>query len=181
MQDDLLKLRYRCAYKELVDFDTIKLNPLNTNEHSDDQVERLAQTIRYNGWRAPIRLTTRSNEVMAGEGRILAAKWLNRAFPGEGWNLVPVDYQDYDSEDHEFADMNADNNLNRWHVIDFGKLNEQLPNLSPDFDMKFLGLKNDFSIEPSEKPKKEQKPKMVLCPSCSHEFDANKASSNASF
>jgi hypothetical protein len=48
-----------------------------------------------------------------------------------GWSQVPVDWQDYESEEQEVADMIADNELQRMSLLDFELLSSTLN----DFDL----------------------------------------------
>jgi ParB-like chromosome segregation protein Spo0J len=64
----------------------------------------LAKVIAESGWRHPIVVSTRSGFVVMGHGRLEAATLM-------GCEQVPVDYQDFDSEQMELAAMVADNRL----------------------------------------------------------------------
>jgi len=93
-----------CAHDAIVNTDEVQGNPKNPNQHPDDQVALLAKVIKKQGWRAPITISTLSGLVVRGHGRLMAAKRL-------GTSAVPVDYQDYESEADEYADLIADNRL----------------------------------------------------------------------
>ena len=62
-----------CAFDEIVDVATLKPNPQNPNQHSKEQLERLASIIKRTGWRAPITISTRSGLITKGHGRRQAA------------------------------------------------------------------------------------------------------------
>jgi DNA modification methylase len=81
--------------------------------------------------------------VTSGHGRIEAAR-LN------GWNDVPVNFQDYESEEQEYADVQADNAIASWAELDLAGINSDLGELGPDFDLDLLGIRN-FVLEPVEK------------------------------
>ncbi len=102
-----------CAFDEMVGIGKIKDNPRNPNIHPKEQVEMLAAIIS-NGWRAPITISTRSGLIVRGHGRLLAAKKL-------GLSVAPVDWQDYQSEAEELADLLADNKIPELAVLDSGK------------------------------------------------------------
>ena len=84
-------MKINCAYDDLVPISKVKPHPKNPNKHSEAQLERLAQIIEYQGWRCPIKVSNLSGFVVAGHGRLLAAK-------KNGYTQVPIDYQDFDSE-----------------------------------------------------------------------------------
>jgi len=133
----------RCAHKKVIAIKDLQEHPHNANVHSKEQIERLAKIIEYQGWRWPIKISNRSGYITAGHGRLMAAKL-------KGWKTVPVDYQDYDSEDMELADVHADNSVASWAELDLAKINSQIEMLGPDFDIELLGLK-DFTLDVAEK------------------------------
>jgi len=93
-----------CAFDELLPITEVHPNPKNPNQHPDSQIELLAKIISEQGWRAPVTVSTRSGLVVRGHGRLMAAKYA-------GCKIVPVDFQGYDSEESELADLVADNRL----------------------------------------------------------------------
>ena len=93
-----------CAFDEILPVEEICPNPKNPNQHPDSQVELLAKIITHQGWRAPVTVSTRSGLVVRGHGRLMAAKYA-------GLSRVPVDFQSYESEESELADLVADNHL----------------------------------------------------------------------
>ena len=93
-----------CSHDEIVPTKNLKENPLNPNKHPQEQIELLANIIEATGWRQPITISNRSNCIVKGHGRLMAAQF-------KGWSNVPVDYQDYASQDEEYADLIADNRL----------------------------------------------------------------------
>ena len=118
-------------------------HPKNPNKHPKDQLERLASIIEFQGWRYPIKVSTRSGLITSGHGRLEAAEL-------RGWVEVPVSYQDYDSDEQEIADLVADNAIASWSELDFKTINEFVPELGPDFDLDLLGIKN-FTLDVSDK------------------------------
>lgn len=127
----------------LVDISLLVENPKNNNSHPEDQIERLAKLIKHTGFRNPLVVSNRSGFVLCGHGRIAAAK---RA----GLKELPVIYQDFRDEAEEYAYMTADNAIHNWSSIDLSKVNTEMLDLGPDFDIDMLGIK-DFVIEPIEK------------------------------
>lgn len=140
---DETEIVIRCAYDELVDIKKLKVNPRNRNEHPEEQILEIIEIIKYSGWRNPIKVSTRSGFMTAGHGRLIAAKRLKM-------KTVPVDYQDYESEEQEYADMTADNALQLWSKLDLAGINVDLGDLGPELNPRYLGIKN-LTIDVSEK------------------------------
>ena len=128
---------------KMVPLSEIKLNPKNRNKHPKEQIDRIAEIIKYSGFRRPLTISNQSGNVSCGEGRFLAAKKL-------GMKELPVTFQDYDNEDQEVADGIADNALQEWSELDLSEINLDVADLGPDFDIKMLGFEN-FEIEPADK------------------------------
>src|SRR5665213_419136 len=87
-----------CAYDELVRLSALKPHPKNRNKHSSEQIDRLAQIIKYQGIRSPIKVSRKSNFITAGHGRL-------EAFRALKLKTVPVNFQDYQSDEQEYADL----------------------------------------------------------------------------
>jgi len=132
-----------CLHDALVSVKELKPNPLNRNSHPKDQIERLAKILEYQGWRYPIKVSKRSGLITSGHGRLEAAKLLK-------WKEVPVSFQDYDSEEQEYADTVSDNSIASWSELDLSGINSDLTDLGPDFDIDLLGI-NNFTLDASEK------------------------------
>lgn len=86
-----------------MDLTELRPNPRNPNHHPDEQIRLLAKIIETQGWRQPVKVSTRSGMIVSGHGRYQAAKLLQCP--------VPVDFQDYASEEEELADLTADNRI----------------------------------------------------------------------
>lgn len=138
-------MNIRCAHTDVLPIKDLKLkfHPKNPNQHPDDQIDRLAKVLPYQGIRKAAVISRRSGLITAGHGRILAAE---RA----GLESYPVDYQEYDSDEQEYADLTADNAIASWSELDLAGINSHVPDLGPDFDLDMLGIK-DFVLEPAEK------------------------------
>lgn len=91
-----------CAHDAIVKTSDLRPNPKNPNTHPPEQIKKLGTVIRGNGWRAPVTVSTLSGMIVKGHGRQLAAIL-------EELEEVPVDFQNYDSEAAELADLWADN------------------------------------------------------------------------
>lgn len=136
-------MKFNCAYDEIVEIHKLIPNPKNPNSHSDEQVERLSKIIDYQGQRSPIVVSNKSGFITKGHGRLLAMQKL-------GWEKVAIDYQDYENDAMEYADIVADNAIAEWSQLDLSQINKDFIDLGPDLDIEMLGLK-DFVIEPLEK------------------------------
>lgn len=135
----------RCLYDELVPISELKkkFHSKNRNKHSQEQIERLAKILKYQGVRYPAKISKLSDYISSGHGRVLAAEF-------NGWTTFPVNYQEYDNEDQEYADLQADNAIASWAELDLSVINSDVGDLGPDFDIDLLGIK-DFVIEPADK------------------------------
>ena len=100
-----------CAYDEIVPIGQLRPNPKNPNKHPQEQIEKLGKIIRGNGWRNAITISTRSGLIVKGHGRLLSAEL-------EELKEVPVEYQNYESEEAELADLTADNRIAELAEID---------------------------------------------------------------
>lgn len=121
-----------CAHSRIVPVGDLKPNPLNPNCHPEQQIKILVYAINGHGWRVPITVSNRSGLVVRGHGRLLAA------IEG-GWSHVPVDYQDYDSDDLELADLAADNVIPELAFIDQKKMADIIGGMDTNFNFELLG------------------------------------------
>lgn len=135
----------RCLHDELVPISQLKslFHPKNPNKHSDAQIDRLARILGYQGARYPAKVSKLSQKITSGHGRILAAE-------KAGWDSYPVNYQEYENEEQEYADLVADNAIAAWAELDLAGINSEIPELGPDFDIDLLGIK-DFVLELAER------------------------------
>lgn len=126
-----------------VDINKLVLNPKNNNKHPKEQIERLAKLIEFQGFRNPVVVSNRTGFVLAGHGRIEAARIA-------GLKEIPVMYQDFDNEAQEYAYLTSDNAIASWADLDLSMVNSEMLDLGPEFDIDLLGIK-DFVLEPIEK------------------------------
>lgn len=112
-----------CAYDAIVPIGELRPNPKNPNKHPQEQIEKLGKIIRGSGWRNPITVSTRSGLIVKGHGRLLTAQL-------EELKEVPVEYQNYESEEAELADLTADNRIAELAEID----NKMLADVFADID-----------------------------------------------
>lgn len=122
-----------CSFEELANVDTLKENPKNPNKHPDSQIELLAKNIKYLGWRHPITVSKRSGFIVAGHGRLMAARKL-------GLKIVPVDYQDFNSDADEIAVLVADNRLAELSETSEDDLKKILSELDGEIDIDLTGF-----------------------------------------
>lgn len=124
----------RCAHAAQVDPKLLRPHPLNPNTHPPKQIEMFITIVGYQGWRRPITVSKLSGCITKGHGAHEAAL-------AAGYTVVPVDYQDYENEDQELADIVADNQLQRMSEMNTGKLSQLLVQLdSGAFNMELTGL-----------------------------------------
>lgn len=127
---------------EMVEIDRIKENPKNANRHSIEQIERLEKLIKYQGFRNPLIVSNRSELLVVGHGRLMAARNL-------GMTRVPVIYEDFENEEQEYAYVISDNEIARWAELDWQSLYSELNDLELD-DVDYLGIE-DFKLPEVEK------------------------------
>ena len=158
-----------CAFDKMVAIEELKPNPQNPNTHPKEQVELLAEIIKRTGWRSPITVSTNSGLIVKGHGRLMAAELL-------GCKTVPVDFQDYENESLELADLMADNKIAELSEID----NKKLLNLFEEFDsgevdFSLSGYDEKFYKELAhsfdEFGKENMKKKILKCPNCGLEIE----------
>lgn len=137
-------MKIKCSHKELLTLDDPRIipNPENPNDHSPEQIVQYAKILAYQGQRKPIIISNKSGFIVTGHGMLLAAKELRV-------EKIAVDFQDFDNEAMEYAHVVADNGLAMQSELDKASINSRIPDLGPDFDIDFLGLK-DFKIDFSE-------------------------------
>lgn len=136
-------MKVKCNYNSMVAVDQLEMHPDNPNTHSDEQIQLYADILHFQGVRKPVIVSSQSGKVVTGHGLIMAAKV-------NGWDSLPVSYQDFDSVDQEIAHMIADNELGRKSRTDYRIVNELVPTLGPDLKIEHLALEN-FTIDRSEK------------------------------
>ena len=128
----------RCAYTKLEKTASLKPNKRNPNKHPDSQLQILARNIRRYGWRNPIVVSSRSGLIVAGHARYTAARILDVA-------EVPVDIQDYASDQDEMAVLIADNRIAELSKMDNDMLGELLSEMNAaDYDMGDMGFDDKF-------------------------------------
>jgi len=140
-------MKIQCEYHKLLPLKEFKLNPLNPNKHSSEQIDRLVKLFQYQGIRKPIIVSKQTGLIVVGHGRLMAAE-------KAGLETYPAVYQDFTNTDQEYAFMISDNSSADWAELDLSAINANIKNMGPDFDIDNLGLKN-FYIEPADMPGRE--------------------------
>lgn len=137
------EIKIHCAYNSLIELSWFKSHPKNRNKHPPAQIERLARIIEYQGIRHPIKVSKLSGYITSGHGRLAAAQLLGLA-------TFPVNYQDYESPEQEYADLQADNAIASWAELDLSAINTDIGELGPDFDVDMLGI-DGFEIDVADR------------------------------
>tara|TARA_R110000796_G_scaffold80286_1_gene177754 strand:- start:565 stop:1107 length:543 start_codon:yes stop_codon:yes gene_type:complete len=151
---------------------------LNSRTHSDAQVAQVAASIKEFGFTNPV-LIDESNGLIAGHGRLLAARCL-------GMDVIPTIRLKGLTEAQRKAYVIADNQLALNAGWDLDLLKVEVDGLSElDFDINLLGFDDDFltklidstdiNFDPSTEDEQGQldelDPKWIDCPHCGKEFD----------
>lgn len=148
----------------------------NSRTHSDDQVAKIAASIKEFGFLNPV-IVDGENGIVAGHGRVMAAQKL-------GMETVPVIEANHLTDAQRRAYVIADNRL----ALDAGWDDEmlrveftELSDLGFDLELTGFGVDEMANIfdEPDFQPGSEEDqgkldqldPKMVSCPHCCAEFD----------
>ena len=126
-----------CRHDKMVDPAGLVSNPRNPNKHPESQIEILSRVIKTQGWRSPIVVSKRSGFIVKGHGRLAAAMLLAA-------KLVPVEFQEYETEASEWADLIADNRIAELSETN----NDELKNLMLElrdkgFDLDLTGFTGD--------------------------------------
>ena len=121
---------------EMVSVSELTPHPKNMNSHPEDQINRLCKLIEYQGFRNPLVVQKGTNLIVAGHGRLEAAKKL-------GIVEVPVTYQEFESEAQLYAYMVSDNAIASWSDLDISAIDLEVKDLDLDIDL--LGIK-DFEL-----------------------------------
>lgn len=111
-----------CRHSTLADPKSLVPRGDNPNQHDERQLEIIQKILIHQGWRAPIVVSKKSGKVVCGHGRLMAALAMNLL-------EVPVDEQEFASEEDEIAHMIADNRLASMAELDYEKVGDLLREL----------------------------------------------------
>ncbi len=145
-----------------VDISLLKPYERNAKLHPEEQIEQIKNSIQEFGFISPC-LIDKDNQVIAGHGRILAAKEL-------GMKKVPCIYIEGLTDEQRRAYTLVDNKLTELGGWDFNLLDQELDDIAIDMsDFGFqVGEFNEAALDDlfasSETPEKE--PKTMICPHC---------------
>ena len=144
----------------------------NNRTHSEEQVNRIANSIKQFGFNQPI-VIDENNLIIVGHGRWLAANKLNLA-------KVPVVKKTGLTETLKKAYRILDNKLQNDSTWQFNNLELELGALEDaGFDLPEWGLDTIIpTLEDLEEKEesKEKEPRLIECPECKHKFDVNDCS-----
>jgi len=149
----------------------------NARTHSDEQVDKIAASIREFGFLNPI-IIDGDNGIIAGHGRLMAAKKI-------GLDEVPTVEADHLTDAQKRAYILADNRLaldagwdDELLRVEFAELDDvgfdlDLTGFTPDEIAAYSG---EINFEPGTEDDQgkldELEPKWVSCPNCGKEFDS---------
>ena len=170
----------KCSFMKEVPLANLCPHPKNTNRHPERQIKLLAEIISFQGIRHPIIVSKKSGFIVAGHGRLEAAKTL-------GLETFPVDYQEFENEAQEYLFLESDNHLAELSEHDKSKMLEnikelELPDLKflgiPDFNTESLKMFEDDGIDgldhipegDKEEPLLDDDGKLKTCPRCNFEW-----------
>jgi site-specific DNA-methyltransferase (adenine-specific) len=120
---------------EMVSVDTLIPYAKNARTHSDEQVAQIAGSIKEFGFNNPV-LVDKDNSVIAGHGRLMAARKL-------GYKEVPVVKLEHLTESQRKAYILADNRIALNSGWDTSMLSLELQELKDDIDLSLLGFDAD--------------------------------------
>ena len=150
--------------KEIIHYDK------NTKKHPDDQIKKIAASIKEFGFNVPV-ILDKNNLIIAGHGRLYAANKL-------GLETVPVVYLDKLSPEQIKAYRIADNKTaeSEW---DYDNLIHEINSLTEsDYDIELTGFTKEEleKIMPDEEQYKEieEKPFVKICYKCNEPIDIKK-------
>lgn len=158
----------------IVPIDSIKPYSRNIKKHTDFDIDILVKSIEAYGFVNPILVQRKTNEIIAGHGRLLAAQ-------KQGLKEVPViflELSDIEARGLRIADNKTTENA-EW---DFPNLADEVADLTAfnDFDLSALGMPPGEidaianwtpAIENDKNDSSENKEnKKIVCPKCGYEF-----------
>jgi len=130
--------------------DALVADPRNPRTHSRDQIQAIARSIEAFGFNAPI-LVDKSNRIVAGHGRLEAAKLLALV-------EIPVVRLDHLTEQQAKAYMLADNKLtdrSQWDDNRVAAILKELSGIALSFEIEATGFEMpevDLRIQSLEAP-----------------------------
>lgn len=143
----------------------------NARTHSDEQVAKLAASIKEFGFNNPV-LIDEQNGIVAGHGRVMAARKL-------GLLTVPCLVLDHLSDAQRRAYVLADNRLALDASWDQQLLGIEIERLMTDgFDLSLTGFDpeeiNAGDDEPEDEAEAATPKERAVCPKCGYDLDEGK-------
>ena len=166
------QINIHCKYDKLEPLNKLKPHPANPNRHPEGQIELLAKIIKEHGIRWPISISKKSDYIISGHGRLMAAQKLEL-------KTYPVVYQDFKSESEELAVLVADNKIAELAEIDGSKMGDIIVELDQvNYPLEFTALSEQeiaYYVEgPTYKPDGESYDENIetknQCPKCGYEW-----------
>lgn len=121
-----------CLHDAIVPLSDLKEHPRNPNRHTQKQSDLLAKIIAATGWRNCIIVSRRSGYIVAGHGRLYAARTMKL-------DSAPVQYQEFANEEEELSHLLADNRLAEFSQRDDAALASILSELKEDGGLQLTG------------------------------------------
>jgi len=157
---------------EQIDIKRLTPYARNSRTHSDIQVSQIAASIKEFGFTNPV-LIDEDNDIIAGHGRVLAAKKL-------GLDSVPCIRLSHLSEIQQRAYVIADNQLALNSGWNFDMLSVEIDELNDNkYDISLIGFTTEQLAEIIGSPDEpvnnelkadEKKKETCICPKCHFEF-----------
>lgn len=105
-------IKIDCEYKKLIKRSEITRHPLNNNIHSIAQIKAFSNYLEKHGvWRVPLIISNLTGKLVSGHGRLDLAIMINM-------ELLPVVFQDFDSEAAEYIFLTSDNEITKMSQFD---------------------------------------------------------------
>lgn len=148
---------------EYIEINKIKPYLNNAKKHPEEQVNRIAASIKEFGYAQPL-VVDKNNVLIIGHGRLLASRKL-------GIDKVPIVQLDQLAEEQIKALRLADNRTNEseW---DIALLEEELNDIL-DIDMSAFGFDLDFGDKEEEEAEEDEEDIDLRDPSCQHNVFEN--------
>lgn len=150
------------------DITDLQTDPLNENKHSDEQIAMIAARIRQAGWYNPILADAKNKMIVAGHGRLEAAKLLNMV-------KVPVIFKTYKNQKEKDQDRIADNMTARESELSMPMITDTVLRYDDgtmhacDWGMSQQTLDEMMFNAPPDEQTSEEKHE-TSCPKCGHKF-----------
>lgn len=158
----------KIANMQEVRIEQIKPYERNAKIHGDEQIGMLMNSIREFGFLSPCLVERDTYNLIAGHGRVEAAKRL-------GMETVPCVFVEDLTEEQRKAYILADNKLAELAGWDFALLESELEDIEninmSDFGFDEIRTDVDFENLFADAPEKEKEPKQIQCPHCGLWFE----------